>query len=112
MLETQIFVALADPTRRQLLEWLDDGSRTTVTEFAANLPMSRQAVSKHLRELEAAGLVTHAKHGRETLYTSRPDGLADATAWIDRRTAAWDDRLARLAERAIADDASVSEPRD
>jgi len=103
-IDDRIFAALADPTRRRLLEWLDDGGRATATEFASKLPMSRQAVTKHLRELEGAGLVRGARHGREMRYASQPEGLADASEWIARRTAAWDDRLALLAERAVSGD--------
>ena len=100
-LDNRVFATLADPTRRQLLEWLDDGNPATATEFASRLPMSRQAVTKHLKDLERAGLIVGAKSGRETRYTSHPYGLTSASDWIARRTAAWDDRLARLAALAI-----------
>ena len=100
-LDNRVFAALADPTRRHLLEWLDDGNPATATEFASRLPMSRQAVTKHLKDLEGAGLIVGAKFGRETRYRSHPYGLMSASDWIARRTAAWDDRLARLAALAI-----------
>lgn len=106
-IDGRIFAALADPTRRLLLEWLDDGSGATATEFASRLPISRQAVTKHLRELEEAGLVRGVRHGREMRYASQPEGLADASEWIARRTDAWDDRLARLAERAVSDETAA-----
>jgi DNA-binding transcriptional ArsR family regulator len=98
------FSALADPTRRQILEWLDGGVSTTATELAMRLPMSRQAVSKHLVELERAGLVVSSRQGRETRYRANADGLAAADGWLADRTAAWGDRLERLGERAVAND--------
>lgn len=96
-----VFAALADPTRRQLLEWLDDEAATATT-FAKRLPITRQAVSKHLSELSDAGLVSSRKHGRETLFSSDSGGLAPAREWLDQRAALWEIRLARLTESARA----------
>jgi DNA-binding transcriptional ArsR family regulator len=98
------FSALGDPTRRQILEWLDGGASTTATELAMRLPMSRQAVSKHLVELEVAGLVVSSRHGRETRYVANADGLVAVDAWLAERTAAWGERLERLRKRAVDHD--------
>ena len=95
------FSALGDPTRRQILEWLDGGVSTTATELALRLPISRQAVSKHLGELEGAGFVVSSKRGRETHYVANPDGIVLVDSWLAARAAVWDDRLERLRRRAI-----------
>jgi DNA-binding transcriptional ArsR family regulator len=102
------FSALGDSTRRQILEWMDGGVSTTATELAVRLPISRQAVSKHLRELETAGLVVSSKHGRETRYVANPDGLVAVDGWLAERTATWGDRLERLRRRAVDTDEDVT----
>ena len=88
-----VFGALADPSRRYLVERLADLGAATPTELAGELPMTRQAVAKHLATLAHAGLV----HGRNTVYRPDPAPLRDATAWLDRVGAQWDERLAALA---------------
>jgi DNA-binding transcriptional ArsR family regulator len=75
--------ALADPTRRQVFERLAAGPRS-VSDLADGLPVSRPAVSQHLKVLREAGLVTVEKRGREHLYGMRPDGLAGLREWLDR----------------------------
>jgi DNA-binding transcriptional ArsR family regulator len=95
------FSALGDSTRRQILEWMDGGVSTTATELAVRLPISRQAVSKHLGELESAGLVVSSKLGRETRYVANADGLATVDGWLAERAATWDDRLERLRSFAV-----------
>jgi DNA-binding transcriptional ArsR family regulator len=84
--------ALGDPTRRAILERLRDGPRA-VGEIARDLPVTRPAVSQHLRVLEAAGLVTHEKEGTRHLYRVDPRGLAEVRAYFE---AFWDEALARL----------------
>jgi DNA-binding transcriptional ArsR family regulator len=74
----------------------------TATELAAHLPVSRQAVVKHLDALRTAGLVDRDKHGRDVRYGLRPTALHSAAAWMDDVGAAWDKRLATLARRASA----------
>jgi DNA-binding transcriptional ArsR family regulator len=93
-----VFTALADPTRRGLLETLSSGGRATLGALAAGLPMSRQAVAKHLVALRDAALVSSERVGRNTVYELRPDGLADAASWIEMVGAEWDERLAALRE--------------
>ncbi|GAA2682472.1 MULTISPECIES: ArsR/SmtB family transcription factor [Nonomuraea] len=101
-----VLVALADPTRRQLLDLLAAQGEATATTLAERLPVSRQAVVKHLAVLDAAGLVSGARVGREVRYAVRPAAL-DATArWMATLAADWDRRLAnikRVAEAAERD---------
>jgi DNA-binding transcriptional ArsR family regulator len=84
--------ALGDPTRRQVFELLRDGSRS-VGELAAELPVSRPAVSQHLRVLETAGLVTHRREGTRNLYAVNANGVAELRVWVD---GFWDEALARF----------------
>ena len=74
---SHVFGALADPTRAQIIDWLDEGETATATKFAARLPISRQAVSRHLKTLEEAGLIVGTKHGREVRYGLQPRLLTD-----------------------------------
>ncbi|MER5689419.1 metalloregulator ArsR/SmtB family transcription factor [Streptomyces sp. NPDC002205] len=97
-----VLAALADPTRRQLLELLAAQDEATATTLAARLPVSRQAVVKHLAVLDAAGLVSGSRVGREVRYTVRPAAL-DATArWMAALAADWDRRLAKIKRVAEA----------
>jgi DNA-binding transcriptional ArsR family regulator len=91
-----VFDALGDPSRRFLLETLSARGEATATELAAELPVTRQAVSKHLAALARAGLVTSERAGRETQYRVTPAPLEDAIEWMARVGGEWDVRLARL----------------
>jgi DNA-binding transcriptional ArsR family regulator len=91
-----VFSALADPTRRRVLETLSSGRTVTASGLAEGLPISRQAVSKHLTALRDARLVSSERVGRETVYSLRPEPLEDAAAWIERVGAEWDGRLEKL----------------
>ena len=91
-----VFSALSDPTRRRLFSRLADGGPATATELAAELPVTRQAVVKHLEALRAAELVTSSREGREVRYRVTPAPLADAVGWIADVGAQWDSRLATL----------------
>jgi DNA-binding transcriptional ArsR family regulator len=82
--------ALADPTRRAVFERLRAGP-VSVGEIAARLPVSRPAVSQHLKALREAGLVRHEADGTRRLYEIDPDGLGALRTWLDRF---WDDSLA------------------
>jgi len=95
-----VFEALADPTRREVLTLVGRQGPVTATELAAQLPVSRQAVAKHLDALRTAGLVERDKHGRDVRYGLKPERLEDAGAWMHQVGAAWDRRLATLAKRA------------
>ncbi|WP_329499247.1 metalloregulator ArsR/SmtB family transcription factor [Kitasatospora herbaricolor] len=98
-----VLAALADPTRRRLLDLLAARGEVTATTLAGSLPVTRQAVVKHLGVLDAAGLVSGVRVGREVRYSVQPAAL-DATArWMATLAADWDRRLAtvkRIAEAA------------
>ncbi len=81
--------ALADPTRRGLFERLHAGP-ASVGELAAQLPISRPAVSQHLKTLKLAGLVSDRPDGARRVYTIDPDGLGELRRWLDQF---WDDAL-------------------
>ena len=94
-----VFDALADPTRRALLSRVGELGGATATELARELPVSRQAVSKHLSVLAAAGLAAPAREGREVRYVLTPAPLSEAVAWMAGVGAQWDSRLAALQRR-------------
>ncbi|WP_328907467.1 metalloregulator ArsR/SmtB family transcription factor [Streptomyces sp. NBC_00234] len=105
-----VLVALADPTRRQLLDQLAALSEATATTLAARLPVSRQAVVKHLAVLDAAGLVSGSRVGREMRYTVRPAALDATSRWMAALASDWDRRLAtikRVAEAAEREERST-----
>lgn len=90
---------LADPTRRQLVDQLGpDGA--TATTLAAVLPVSRQAVVKHLQSMTAAGLLTRQKAGRDVVYRLAPEALEGITGWFEALGRQWDDRLGALKRAA------------
>lgn len=91
-----VFAALADPTRRSLLDALARHPSATATELAAPLPVSRQAVVKHLQLLADAGLVEAERSGREVRFRVRTEPLEDAVSWITEVGGRWDARLERL----------------
>lgn len=81
--------ALADPTRRAVFERLHKGP-ASVGELAADLPVSRPAVSQHLKALKLAGLVNHKPSGTRRVYYIDPDGLGELRRWLDQF---WDQAL-------------------
>jgi ArsR family transcriptional regulator, cadmium/lead-responsive transcriptional repressor len=91
-----VFAALADPTRRHLVRHLAESGEATATELAGDLPISRQAVSKHLSLLEDCGLVAATRSGREVRYRLSTPPLDAAMAWMAGVGARWDERLAAL----------------
>jgi DNA-binding transcriptional ArsR family regulator len=97
-----VFAALADPTRRRLLGRLAEQQSATATELAASETVSRQAIVKHLRSLDDAGLVTPSRTGREVRYALTPEPLEEAVGWMATVGAQWDRRLARLRGRLEA----------
>jgi len=90
-----LFGAIADPTRRAILDRLALGN-ARVTEIAADFPISLNSVSKHLRMLERAGLVSRTIKGREHLLALNSEPLDRASEWIDHHRRFWDDSLAAL----------------
>ncbi|HLM49709.1 MAG TPA: metalloregulator ArsR/SmtB family transcription factor, partial [Solirubrobacteraceae bacterium] len=95
-----VFAALADPTRRQLLRRVAERGAATATELAGELPITRQAVAKHLAALRAAGLAEPERAGRETRYALTPAPLDDAMVWMAAVGRQWDERFGALRRRA------------
>jgi DNA-binding transcriptional ArsR family regulator len=89
-----VFAALSDPTRRRVVRWLVESGPATATELARRLPMSRQAVAKHLAAMETAGLVARSKQGRDVRYRLRPEPLTHAMEWMAAISGRWDQRWA------------------
>ena len=94
------FAALGDPTRRRVLGLLAERDGATASELARELPVTRQAIAKHLAALDAAGLVDAVREGRDVRYRVTPAPLEDAVAWMTRVGGEWDVRLERLAKHA------------
>jgi len=87
--------ALADETRRTMLETLTGGP-ATVNELAALVPIARPGVSRHLRVLREAGLVEVRRQAQQRVYTLRPEPLAEVDEWLGRYRALWQQRLDAL----------------
>jgi len=102
----RVFTALADPTRREVLRLVSERGPTSATTLERELPVSRQAVVKHLVVLGRAGLVARRRQGQEVRYSLVPEPLDAAAQWIASVGARWDDRLSRL--RALLTDADGS----
>jgi DNA-binding transcriptional ArsR family regulator len=91
-----VFVALADPTRRFLFQQLCEEGYGTAAKFAARLPMTRQAITRHLLTLAEAGLVTFYDEGRERLYVPHLESLQSVANWIALVESHWDKRFTAL----------------
>ncbi len=91
-----LFAALGDATRLALIERLAGGEAQSITRLTAGLRMSRQAITKHLRVLAGAGLVSRAVAGRETRWTLAPQRLAVARQYLELMDARWERRLESL----------------
>src|SRR5690348_12580807 len=91
-----VFSALGDPTRLALVARLCDGSRRSIAQLSDGQPLSRQAISKHLRVLEDAHVVRSERAGRESLFVLNPKPIDDARRYIELVSAEWDAALSRL----------------
>ena len=91
-----VFSALSDPTRRAVMRALSEEGPSTLAELASRLPVTRQAIAKHLDSLAEAGLVASSAEGRSRRYRLTPRPMADAMAWMTDVGAEWDDRLEAL----------------
>ena len=104
--EDAVFLALADPTRRHLIRRIVVEAPVTSTELASGLPISRQAVAKHLTLLRDAGLVSAERRGRERRYRLTPRPLTEVADWLRAVEAEWEGRLDSL-ERYLAKNPEV-----
>ena len=95
----ELFGALADPTRRQLMQRLIQNGPDTATRLVATTALTRQAVVKHLQALVEAGLARSERDGREVRYVATPEPLTAAVAWLLEASPQWDARLERLRTR-------------
>ncbi|MBV8954485.1 MAG: winged helix-turn-helix transcriptional regulator [Solirubrobacterales bacterium] len=98
----ELWSAVGDPTRRRMLNVLLDHGEATATTLAGELPVTRQAVSKHLAVLDRAGLVGSHRRGREVRYVVRPQRLDVATRSMAQIAAEWDARLSAIKRIAEA----------
>ena len=101
--DDELWSAIADPSRRRVLDLLVDSGEATASTLSQDVPFSRQAVIKHLTVLENAGLVSRQREGREVLFRVDPRRLDDAARAIAQLANRWDRRLQaikRLAEAA------------
>ncbi|MHB8528285.1 MAG: ArsR/SmtB family transcription factor [Caulobacteraceae bacterium] len=97
-----VFAALGDRTRLSLLSKLSDGQGRSIARLSADTRLTRQAITKHLRVLEGAGLVNSRRVGRESRFAYRPAPILQARSYLEAVSAQWDEALARL--RALVED--------
>ena len=90
--------ALADPTRRGVFERLSADGPASASQLASELPVTRQAIAKHLGILSEAGLVDRRTSGREVVYSARVEPLSEVTNWIQTVGDEWDKRLRKLSD--------------
>jgi DNA-binding transcriptional ArsR family regulator len=91
-----LFAALGDPTRLSLLTTLSDGHERSIAGLSGGSELTRQAITKHLRVLEQAGLVHSTRVGRESHYVFRPEQIDRMRAYLDTVSGQWDNALGRL----------------
>ncbi len=91
-----VFAAVADPTRRLLMERMRGSAGLSIAELSSDLPITRQAVTKHLDALRDAGLVRFRRQGRERLHELDAAPLQEVDDWLRPYAEAWDRRLERL----------------
>ena len=98
-----VFAALADPTRRRVLRLVAEQGPTSATTLEREMPVTRQAIAKHLLVLSHAGLVARRREGQEVRYALVPEQLSEAVEWIAELGVRWDARLARLRSYLVDD---------
>ena len=91
-----VFAALGDETRLQLVSRLCNNGPTSITRLSDGFPMTRQAVTKHLRVMQKSGLVRSSRHGRENIWQLDQRRLSDVRHYLDLISKQWDDALGRL----------------
>jgi DNA-binding transcriptional ArsR family regulator len=95
-MHASVFAALGDETRLSVLATLSRGERQSIARLTAGTKLTRQAVTKHLRVLEGAGVVRSVRVGRESLFELEPRSIEDVRQYLDEVSRQWDDALARL----------------
>ena len=104
-----VFAALGDATRLELVSRLSDGESRSIAQLSDGLSLTRQGVTKHLRVLEQAGLVSSIRVGRESQFTFKPEPIGQARSYLDRVSMQWDDALSRLKRFVESADADSEE---
>jgi DNA-binding transcriptional ArsR family regulator len=94
----QSYAALADPSRRAILQRLAEEGSSTVSELAAPLSIGMPTVMKHLDVLSRAGMIARQKSGRVVTVSLAPDAMSEAMTWLEKTTSFWSARLDRLAD--------------
>ena len=106
----QSLLAIADPTRRRIVELLADRERTA-GQLVAEFDLSAPAISQHLKVLREAGLVTVRAEGRSRVQALNPDGLGDLEAWLEKTRSVWSRRLDALERELRAEDEAADRKR-
>ncbi|MCC6155123.1 MAG: helix-turn-helix transcriptional regulator [Candidatus Hydrogenedentes bacterium] len=91
-----VFAALGDPTRLKLVAKLSNGEPRSIAQLTEGSPLTRQAITKHLRVLEHAGIVHNVREGRESLFKLDPKPIDGVRNYLDQISSQWDNTLARL----------------
>jgi DNA-binding transcriptional ArsR family regulator len=91
-----VFAALGDATRLEIVSRLIDGQARSIAQLTGGLSLTRQGVTKHLRVLERAGIVSSSRVGRESQYTYVSEPIEQVRSYLDTVSAQWDDALSRL----------------
>jgi DNA-binding transcriptional ArsR family regulator len=91
-----VFDALGDPNRLRIITWLCDGGPRSTSQVTEVIPVSRQAATKHLLLLEAVGLVSSERRGRERIWRVQPQPLSDASDYLTTLSRRWDRAIDRL----------------
>lgn len=102
----RVFTALADPTRRQVLQLLSEIQPASASAISGHLPVSRQAIVQHLSVLQQSELVVSRRAGREVLFSLRPEALTQTASWMNALASNWSERLQRLKRLAEAAEAT------
>lgn len=92
----RVFSALGDETRLALIDRLSGGEAQSISQLAEGSPITRQAITKHLKVLEEAGLVQMSRSGRESLFALTPEPIGEARDYLDFVSSEWDQALLRL----------------
>jgi len=98
----RVFAALGDRTRLSLLAKLSDGQARSIARLSADTELTRQAITKHLRVLQNAGLVSSNRVGRESQFAFKPEPIVEVRSYLDRVSQQWDESLSRLRTFAVS----------